>query len=127
MVWLADRLRVSYGEGALLSLLRMALAAHAEYPLTVEDEELPKINAKAKVVLKWPRWYPPTTSDHQNTSTTLKVLKDSRLISSETAVKYISEDYGISDVNAELALIQADVDKLMEETAAASLKVNDNI
>ena len=127
LVWLADRLRVSYGEGALLSLLRMALAAHAEYPLTVEDEELPKINAKAKVVLKWPRWYPPTTSDHQNTSTTLKMLKDSRLISSETAVKYISEDYGISDVNAELALIQADVDKLMEETAAASLKVNDNI
>src|ERR1035437_939428 len=124
LVWLADRLRVSYGEGALLSLLNMAVKAHELFPLTVAGEKLPKLNADEKISLIWPNWYPPTAQDRQSIATTLKLHKDAGHISRETAVKTIAQDYDIEDVAAEVARIEADekavLDALVATTQAQS-------
>jgi hypothetical protein len=108
LIWLADRLRVSYGEGALRSLLTMAIKAHEKYPITIGDAVLPKIDPKTPITLKWPAWYAPTAADRTANATALNTLKNGGMISAETGVKTIAADYDIEDVPAELAAIRAD-------------------
>ncbi len=74
LVWLADNLRVSYGEGALLALARMVLRARARYPIKVMGETLPAFDANARLGLKWPRWYPLSAQDRLADAQTLQTL-----------------------------------------------------
>jgi hypothetical protein len=108
LIWLADKLRVSYGEGALLSLLKMVIAAHQKYPLTVKGKQFPKIPESCEVTLRWPAWYHPTSTDRRDIATTLSTHKNAGHMSRETAVKTIAADYDVEDVKAELARIEAD-------------------
>jgi hypothetical protein len=108
LIWLADRLRVSYGEGALRSLLTMAIKAHAKYPITVGADVLPAINPATPITLIWPAWYAPTAADRTANATALNTLKTAGLMSTETGVKSIASDYDIEDIPAEVAAIRAD-------------------
>jgi hypothetical protein len=108
LIWLADNLRVSYGEGALLALGRMVLRAASRYPLRVMGEPVPKLDANVRLSLKWPRWYSLTADDRQKDAQTLATLVGSGQLSRETAVKVIADTYDIDDVSAELARIAAD-------------------
>lgn len=109
LIWLADKLRISYGEGALHSLLRMVVRASKLYPLKDKDgKALGEISQKDKVSLRWPQWYPPTYADKGMQATTLDTLRGSALISQETAVKSLADSYDIEDVDAELANIASD-------------------
>ena len=108
VVWLADNLRVSYGEGALLSLARMVLQASQVYQLRTMGRELPAMDAKARLSLNWPRWYPSTADDRQKDAQTLSTLADAGQISRESAVKAIADTFDIEDVVAELERIAAD-------------------
>lgn len=102
LIWLADNLRISYGEGALLSLARMILRAHVKYKLRVGEVTLPPLDAGAPLALIWPRWYPPTAEDRQHDAQTLATLTASGLISIETAVKTLAGTYDVEDIPAEL-------------------------
>jgi hypothetical protein len=108
LIWLADNLRTSYGEGGLLSLARMMLRASQVYPLEVQGQPIGRLDAQARLSLKWPRWYPSTADDRQKDAQTLATLAAAGQISRETAVKSIADTYDIEDVPAELARIQAD-------------------
>lgn len=108
LIWLADNLRVSYGEGALLALARMVLRASQIYRLNVFGAPLPRLDPNARISLKWPRWTPPTADDRQKDALTLSTLAASGQISRETAVKSIADVYDIEDVPAELARIAAE-------------------
>ena len=108
LLWLADNLRVSYGEGGLLTLCRMMLRAAALYPLRVMGRPVPEMNPNARLTLKWPRWYPLTADDRQKDAQTLSTLVQSHQLSRETALKSISDTYDIDDIHAELARIAAD-------------------
>lgn len=108
LIWLADNLRISYGEGALLSLARMVLRASQVYRLHVMGEDIPAMDPTARLSLVWPRWYPPTADDRQKDALTLSALAGAGQISRETAVKAIADTYDIEDVPAELARIAAD-------------------
>jgi hypothetical protein len=108
LIWLADNLRTSYGEGALLSLAEMILRASEIYPLQVQGQPLGALDTRAKLSLKWPRWYPSTADDRQKDAQTLSTLAAAGQISRETAVKSIADTYDIEDVPAELARIQSD-------------------
>jgi hypothetical protein len=119
LIWLAGRLRVSYGEGALLELLRMALAAHEKFPLTLEGKPQDKVKADEPITLQWPRWYEPTATDRQANATTLQLHAEAGHLSRETAVRSIAADYDIEDVDAEIARIAAD------EKAAAELATSE--
>ena len=109
LVWLADNLRISYGEGALLSLARMVLRASVIYRLKVMGREVLPMDANARLSLNWPRWYPLTADDRQRDAQTLRTLVDAGLISHESAVKAIADTYDIEDVSAELERVHADL------------------
>ncbi len=102
LIWLADNLRVSYGAG-LLGLARMVLRASALYPLTAFGEPLPELPASARLTLKWPRWYAPSSLDGQQDAATLATLIGSGLLSRETALRSIADLYGVDDLPNELA------------------------
>lgn len=107
LIWLADNLRVSYGEIALLELARMVLRASGIYRLRVFGNEIAPLDTTARLTLKWPRWYASTSEDRQRDAQTLATLSGSDQISRETAVKAIADTYDIEDVPAELARIAA--------------------
>lgn len=118
LIWLADRLRCSYGEGALLDLLHMIVKAGQKFKLTDKHgRPIPPMNPAAEVTLNWPRWYAPTATDRQSDATTLKTLRDSGLISRETAIANVADDYDIEDVAKEVDQIEADHDKAMGRLA----------
>jgi hypothetical protein len=108
LIWLADKLRVSYGEGALLSLLKMVIAAHAKMPLTINGQKMMAIKRDAKVTLRWSAWYHPTAEDLQAQAQTLSTLCESGLMSKETGVNTLASNYDIEDVKAEIKKIEAE-------------------
>ena len=105
LVWLADKLRVSYGD-ALLSLANMVIKASNVYSLRCYGERIAPIDPAARISLRWPRWYPPTAEDRAADASTLQTLCNAALISRDTAVKSIADVYDIEDVSAELARIR---------------------
>ena len=106
LVWLADNLRVSYGD-ALLKLARMVVRATNLYPLRIFGEVVEPIPPGTRLGLIWPRWYAPSSEDRARDAQTLRTLSEARHISRETAVKSIADVYDIEDVHAELARIGA--------------------
>jgi hypothetical protein len=109
LVWLADNLRVSYGEGALLTICRMVLRTGAKLTLFVSGREVRVPNPEVPLGLTWPRWYPVTADDRQKDALTLKTLVEAGQLSRETAVKALADTYGIDDVHSELARIAEDL------------------
>lgn len=110
LIWLADKLRISYGEGALLDLLNMVVKASAKFKLQKKDgTEIGELNATEKLSLTWPAWYAPTIQDMLDRATTLRMLCDSGLLSRETAIKILAAEYDIEDAKAEKLLADADM------------------
>lgn len=109
LIWHADRLRLTYGEGGLLSLLRMVCAAAARVSggLLLDGKRY-KALAADNLSLKWPPWYQPTQADKQADAVALGVALDHGIISRRTAVATLAESYGVDDIDAELVLIAAD-------------------
>ncbi|WP_045736797.1 phage portal protein [Xanthomonas sp. MUS 060] len=116
LIWLADKLRISYGEGALLSMLRKIVQASTKYPLMVGGEKIEPLNTKEKLSLRWPAWYAPTYADKQTEAETLTTLRTGGLLSRETAVKSLADGYDIEDPQEELKKIDADPPALAAET-----------
>ncbi|MBV8401127.1 MAG: phage portal protein, partial [Acetobacteraceae bacterium] len=108
LIWLADNLRISYGEGGLLDLARLVMRASCVYQLRVMGQEPSPLDPGLKLSLKWPRWYPLSADDRQRDAQTLATLAAAGQISRETAVKSIADTYDIEDVPAELARISAE-------------------
>jgi hypothetical protein len=108
LIWLADNLRISYGEGGLLDLARLVMRASCVYQLRVMGQEPSPLDPGLRLSLKWPRWYPLSADDRQRDAQTLATLAAAGQISRETAVKSIADTYDIEDVPAELARISAE-------------------
>jgi hypothetical protein len=108
LIWLADNLRITYGEGALLSLAQMVAKASRRYGLRVFGRSVPAIDATAPISLKWPRWYAASSEDRQRDAQTLSTLAEAGHISRDTAVRAIADTYDIEDINAELNRIAGD-------------------
>ena len=106
LLWLADNLRISYGEGALLDLAKMVLRAGAQYQLRIADISLPKLDPAAPLSLIWPDWYPETSADRQADAQTLVTLTTAGLMSKETAIKSLAGAYDLEDIPAELIRLQ---------------------
>lgn len=102
LIWLADNLRISYGENGILPLLRMMLRAAERYPIAALGRAAPTHASKSRLSLDWPPWYPPTSADRLSEAQTLSTLASAGQISRETAIRTIADSYGITDVAAEL-------------------------
>ena len=123
LIWLADKLRISYGEGALLSILRMIVKASEKYEITVRGKKIRPLKQDENISLSWPAWYAPTLADMMNRATTLVKLCDGGLMSRETAIKVLSAEYDIEDPAAEKVLADAD---MAARNAKAQKKVQIN-
>ena len=108
LLWLADNLRISYGETALVALARMVLHASQLFPLRVMGKDVPHLDEAARLSIKWPRWYPPTADDRQKDAQTLATLVGAGLLSRESALKYVADTVDIISVQDELTRIAAD-------------------
>lgn len=111
LLWLADNLRVTYGEGALLSLMRMVVRASRKYSLIIAGQRTGPLDPNASLSLRWPDWYPPSSDDRQRDAQTLSTLAAAGHISQETAVKTLAPTYDIEDIPNELDRIAADRNK----------------
>ncbi len=108
LLWLADNLRVSYGQFALLSLARMFLKASERYPLRMGGDVVTNLHADAAIGLRWPDWYPPDALDGQRTAETVIALVTAKQMSRRTAMRILAAGYDIEDVDAELKRIEAE-------------------
>ncbi len=106
LIWLADNLRISYGEGALLDLARMVLRAAQIYPLTVAGLRFPPADPATPISLVWPRWYAPTADDRHLDAQSLSSLLQSGLISRAAALRCIAATYDIADITREIETIR---------------------
>ena len=110
LIWLADKLRISYGEKGLLNLINMIVKAHAKVPLVFKNgDKLAPISKTIEFTLRWPTWYAPTMLDMYNRAQALQILVESGILSRETAIKVISAEYDIEDAQAEKVLADADL------------------
>ena len=108
LLWLADNLRVSYGQVAIVALGRMFLQASQIYSLTVGGHAVPSLDAAAAISLRWPDWYPPDALDAQRIAETMIALVNAGQISRETALRILAAGYDIEDVGEELQRIGAE-------------------
>ena len=110
LIWLADRLRVSYGEGALLSLLRLVCLASERLPggIEVMGERYRGLDASG-LGLRWPAWFAPSFADRQAQASTLATLVDAGIMSRQTASLVVGDNYDIEDSAAEAARIAEDM------------------
>ena len=104
LIFLADNLRVSYG-AAILGIAHMIIAASNVYHLTTHNEPVPPLNKRARLRLKWPRWYAPDATDRASDAQTLATLTAANLLSPETALRSIADTYGVADIGLERARI----------------------
>ena len=96
LVWLADNLRVSYGEGGLLRICRMILLAAQRYPIRVEGRELPALDPGAALRLVWPPWYPAGSEDRARDAATLIALVEAKQMRPETVQRWLAADWGVA-------------------------------
>ena len=94
LVWLADNLRVSYGEGGLLPLCRMILRASARYPLRVGGVALGVLDTGASLGLVWPPWYPASSEDRARDAATLMSLADAGRLERAVVQRWLDADWG---------------------------------
>lgn len=128
LVWLADKLRISYGEGALLELLLMVVKASDKLKLELKDgTKVGTLSTTEAIALRWPAWYAATATDRQSEATTLTTLTEGGLLSQESAVKVVAPEYDIEDAAAEITKIDADREKeldLLARTTKATSSVS---
>jgi hypothetical protein len=108
LIWLADKLRTSYGNRGLLPIVHMIVAARAKVPLKMLGQDMPEIPATLRFALEWPPWFHPTVGDKRSTADRISGLFDDGLLSRETALTNLQADNGIPDVAAEIVKIDAD-------------------
>ncbi len=124
LIWLADKLRISYGEGALLKVLKMVAALSRTMKLVDSDgAPIKPIPEGVKITLKWPSYYAPTSTDRNEDANALNILTGANIMSQETATKAIAAVYDIEDTDAERALIAGEVaDAQAAQMALAAAK-----
>jgi hypothetical protein len=108
LVWLADNLRITYGEVALVSLAQMIICASHVYRLQVMGHELMSLDPGGPISLKWPSWYPPSSDDRQKDAQTLTTLVTAGLMSKASAIKALCNIYDIDNPSDELTRIAID-------------------
>jgi hypothetical protein len=106
LIWLTDKLRTSYGEGALRSLLHKVIVASNKYTLQVYGQPIGPLKLGSKISLRWPAWYAPTYTDQQTQAQTLTALRDGGLISKTTAIKTLASSYDVEDPQDEVRRLE---------------------
>lgn len=108
LIWLADNLRISYGDGGIIPLMRMIIKASNIYPLRVLGTPVSPMDSGQRLSLRWPRWYPLSADDRLKEAQAVSLLVKAGQMSHMTAIKNLSASHGIHDIGAELEAISED-------------------
>lgn len=111
LIWLADNLRISYGDGGLLPLMQMALMATTKFPIIVMGQTVAPADPATRLTLRWPHWYALSADDRLKEAQAIATLVGAGQISHETAVKSIAMSNAITDIGAELRRIEQEQDQ----------------
>ena len=128
LIWLADRLRTSYGEGALLTLCRMLCLASARVRdgLLIGGQRYRDLD-QAGLALLWPAWFEPTAADQTATATMLNTLTTGGILSRQTATRIVGPSLDVEDIEAERALVATETAEAdaRAKTLAAQVKATE--
>nr|WP_321986662.1 phage portal protein [uncultured Lichenicoccus sp.] len=91
LIWLADRLRISYGESGLLALMRMVCAATGRVRggLRIAGTDYADLDATG-LSLIWPSWFPTTFADRQAQASTAATLVASGIVDRQAAFDMVA-------------------------------------
>jgi hypothetical protein len=124
LIWLADMLRIYYGDEGLIPLVRMIILLSNKQKIDVNGSTIKAMDSNCNLYLKWPDWYPPTPMDKLQQANALRTLKDGGLLSVESAVKSSQEVYGFASVDEEIARIKKDQAELMKMNPQIKENIN---
>ena len=99
LIWLADRLRISYGDGGLLNLLKMLCRASSrlERGLLVAGELQADLDP-AGLALVWPSWFPASYADRQAQANSISTLLQAGVIDQKAAFDIVAPLYGLGEL-----------------------------
>jgi hypothetical protein len=107
LLWLADRLRITYGQNGLLPLIRMVCLASNKVGITIAGKPAGQLSADG-LSLKWARFSPPSYAEKLQEAQAYRTLRDGGLMSQQTVIGQISADNDIEDLTEEIARIEVD-------------------
>ncbi len=109
LIWLTSRLRMSYGDGGIMPLLRLVCVASNKIKGGVFCGEARQTGLDPTgLTLVWPPFFHPTYDDKQAEANALTRLVQGGVMSRRKAVQTVGESYDLVDVEAELAEIARD-------------------
>lgn len=108
LIWLADRLRVTYGQHGLLSLIGLVCQASEKLSLRVGGESISNLDGNGLSLL-WPRFFSPSYSEKFQEAQAYATLRTQGLISRERAVAKMAPDNDVEDITEELSKIATDL------------------
>ena len=96
LIWLTDRLRISYGDAGLLELLKMLCRASSrlERGLLVAGKFQADLDPSG-MTLVWPNWFPASFADRQAQASSIAALLQAGVIDQHTAFDIIAPLYGL--------------------------------
>lgn len=107
LILLAGLLRISYGEGLLKPILYIISKMIKQQDVIVNNKLVKaNFNEYATISLIWPQWFDPSIQDEQLLTTNVIAAKDAGLITHKTAVSNIADQFGVLNINDELAEIE---------------------
>jgi len=107
LLWLADRLRITYGQNGLLPLIRMLCLASEKMSISVGGKPVGRLKADG-ISLKWARFSPPSYAEKLQEAQAYRTLRDGGLMSQETVISKIAADNDIEDLDQEVSRISKD-------------------
>jgi hypothetical protein len=111
LIWLADRLRISYGESGLVRLMRMVCRASQRVRggIVIGGTRFTSLD-ESGLCLRWPEWFPASASERQAQAATLCNLVEAGIMSRRSALSVIAPVYGVANPDTELESLQEDQD-----------------
>lgn len=115
LIQLCDALRVSYGTEGLCRVLEMIVTVGARSQLLRPDGSGYGQLKPGSVSLRWPRWFDPTPAELGAIGNALHTHTDAGHMSRDTAISVVAPLYGVQDVAAEKAAVNADLQQRAEQ------------
>ncbi len=109
LISLVGELRLTYGEDGLISLYEMILSICKSPNIEIDfGESKVTIPDNYQLVLDWPELYPSTPDEDFQEAQTLTTYTSNGILSKETAMKNISDDYNVVNVEEEIKSVETE-------------------
>lgn len=107
LVSLVGELRLTYGEWGLIQLYSMCLEIYKSKNIEIDNggHNPEADDCAGHIILDWPEWYPETGQEKLQEAQSLQIYRTSGMLSQETAIKSIQEEFHILDIDDEIKAI----------------------